>query len=132
MYIDGLSSKIFVLLCIHISIEVVSSVHINELKKRSDIRLLFGPKQPGPDDKLCSFYMNELMKLAKPIGNEITVNREDKNSSFQYFLKKVTESGIRHGISNKTPCVTQMVTGFKPNNNLLYDYWYQNFHSKLL
>lgn len=125
-------SKVFIsFLSVFFLIEILFGVHINDLKKRSDIRLLFRPRQPGPDDKLCSYYMDQLKKLAEPIRDEILTERNDKNSSFQYFLKKVTEAGIKNGISSKTPCTTQMIVGFKPNNNLLYDYWSENFRSKL-
>lgn len=123
--------KIIIVLRIFVFFELVFCVHINELKKRSDLRIKFRPRQPGAEDKLCSYFMNQVMKLAEPIRDEIKAKRNDTNSSFQYFLKRVTNAGIKNGITSKTLCITQMVTGFKPNNNLLYDYWSQNFRSKL-
>lgn len=127
-----MSRYVFLILSVFVSIDIAYSVHIDELKKRSDIRLLFRPRQPGPDDKLCSSYMNQLMKLAEPIRDEI-VAKGDANEipSFQYFLKKLTNAGLKSGISNKTLCTTQIVIKFKPNTNLLYDYWSQNFRRKL-
>lgn len=126
-----MSSAFIIILHLFIFLDLVFCVHIEELKKRSDIKLYFKPIPPGPNDKLCSYFMDQLIKLADEISDEIKVKNDDTNSSFQYFLKRVTETGKRNGISSKTPCISQMVTGFKPDNNLLYDYWSHNFRSKL-